>query len=153
LKLQYDETLSNFAFNFNLRRYNVVSNAEAVAMIKDTVKVGRCRSKPLSASKEVLRIWSLPVYVCDSVTRCDLTTCSSIEIALVQRLKYNLCDVPPSNFAFKFNLRRCIKEPSMCAKRLGSEAMTRMSGDNITVVVAFLKNVATAEVVTWERAF
>jgi hypothetical protein len=31
--------------------------------------------------------------------------------------------------------------------------MTRMSGDNITVVVAFLKNVATAEVVTWERAF
>jgi hypothetical protein len=39
LKLQYDETLSNFAFNFNLRHYNVVSNAEAVAMIKDTVKV------------------------------------------------------------------------------------------------------------------
>ena len=41
----------------------------------------------------------------------------------------------------------------MCAKRLGSEAMTRMSGDNITVVVAYLKDVSTAEVVTWERAF
>ena len=46
-----------------------------------------------------------------------------------------------------------VKEPSMCAKRLGSEAMTRMSGDNITVVVAYLKDVSTAEVVTWERAF
>ena len=39
------------------------------------------------------------------------------------------------------------------AKRLGSEAITRMSGDNATVVVAFLKDVSTAETVTWERAF
>ena len=50
-------------------------------------------------------------------------------------------------------IKDTVKEPSMCAKRLGSEAMTRMSGDNITVVVAFLKDVSTAEVVTWERAF
>ena len=50
-------------------------------------------------------------------------------------------------------IRDTVKEPSMCAKRLGSEAMTRMSGDNITVVVAFLKDVSTAETVTWERAF
>ena len=41
----------------------------------------------------------------------------------------------------------------MCAKRLGSEALTRMSGDNITVIVAFLKDVDTAETVTWERSF
>lgn len=46
-----------------------------------------------------------------------------------------------------------VKEPSMCAKRLGSEALTRLSGDNITVIVAFLKDVSTAEVVSWERAF
>ena len=50
-------------------------------------------------------------------------------------------------------IRDTVKEPSMCAKRLGSEAITRMSGDNITVVVAFLKDVSTAETVTWERAF
>ena len=50
-------------------------------------------------------------------------------------------------------LRDTVKEPSMCAKRLGSEALTRMSGDNITVIVAFLKDVDTAETVTWERSF
>ena len=38
----------------------------------------------------------------------------------------------------------------MCAKRLGAEALTRASGDNITVVVAFVKDVSTAELVTWE---
>jgi hypothetical protein len=46
-----------------------------------------------------------------------------------------------------------VKEPSMCAKRLGAEALTRASGDNITVVIAFVKDVSTAELVTWERAF
>jgi serine/threonine protein phosphatase PrpC len=50
-------------------------------------------------------------------------------------------------------LRDTVKEPSMCAKRLGSEALTRMSGDNITVIVAFLKDVDSAETVTWERSF
>ena len=46
-----------------------------------------------------------------------------------------------------------MKEPSMSAKRLGSEALARGSGDNVTVVVAFLKETNTAETVTWERAF
>ena len=46
-----------------------------------------------------------------------------------------------------------VKEPSMSAKRLGSEALARGSGDNVTVVVAFLKKTSTAETVTWERAF
>ena len=46
-----------------------------------------------------------------------------------------------------------VKEPSMSAKRLGSEALARGSGDNVTVVVAFLKRTSTAETVTWERAF
>ena len=46
-----------------------------------------------------------------------------------------------------------VKEPSMSAKRLGSEALARGSGDNVTVVVAFLKETNTAETVTWERAF
>ena len=50
-------------------------------------------------------------------------------------------------------IKDTVKEPGMCAKRLGSEALTRMSGDNITVVVAFLKDLATSEKVTWERAF
>ncbi|EEH52336.1 uncharacterized protein MICPUCDRAFT_22355 [Micromonas pusilla CCMP1545] len=50
-------------------------------------------------------------------------------------------------------IRDTVKEPSMCAKRLGAEALTRASGDNITVVVAFVKDVSTAELVTWERAF
>jgi serine/threonine protein phosphatase PrpC len=50
-------------------------------------------------------------------------------------------------------IRDTVKDPGMCAKRLGSEAVTRNSGDNITVVVVFLKRQNTAETVTWERAF
>ena len=46
-----------------------------------------------------------------------------------------------------------VKEPSMSAKRLGSEALARGSSDNVTAVVAFLKRTTTAETVTWERAF
>jgi hypothetical protein len=38
-----------------------------------------------------------------------------------------------------------VKEPSMCAKRLATEALTRGSGDNITVAVAFLQPVTTLE--------
>jgi len=36
LKLQYDETLSNFAFSFNLRRYAVASGAAVAAVGSDT---------------------------------------------------------------------------------------------------------------------
>jgi serine/threonine protein phosphatase PrpC/serine/threonine protein kinase len=50
-------------------------------------------------------------------------------------------------------LRDTVKEPSMCAKRLGGEALARNSGDNVTVVVAFLAETDSAETVTWERAF
>jgi serine/threonine protein phosphatase PrpC len=32
-----------------------------------------------------------------------------------------------------------VKDPDMCAKRLATEAMTRGSRDNITVLVAFLQ--------------
>ncbi|CAL5221159.1 g3298 [Coccomyxa viridis] len=38
-----------------------------------------------------------------------------------------------------------VKEPAMCAKRLATEALTRGSTDNITVVVAFLQPVSTIE--------
>lgn len=40
-----------------------------------------------------------------------------------------------------------VKEPSMCAKRLVAEAGNRLSGDNVTVCLAFLKEVSTAETV------
>ena len=46
-----------------------------------------------------------------------------------------------------------VKEPSMCAKRLGSEALARLSGDNITVIVGFLSGARTCENVSWARAF
>ncbi|KAG0461265.1 hypothetical protein HPP92_021562 [Vanilla planifolia] len=38
-----------------------------------------------------------------------------------------------------------VKEPAMCSKRLGSEAIERGSKDNITVIVVFLRPVSTAE--------
>mmetsp|Transcript_1029 Transcript_1029/g.2575 ORF Transcript_1029/g.2575 Transcript_1029/m.2575 type:complete len:622 (-) Transcript_1029:92-1957(-) len=38
-----------------------------------------------------------------------------------------------------------VKEPSMCGQRLATEALTRGSGDNITVAVAFLQPVSTLE--------
>jgi len=63
-----------------------------------------------------------------------------------------LWDVVSNDEAFSL-IRDTVKDPGMCAKRLGSEAVTRNSGDNITVVVVFLKRQNTAETVTWERAF
>ena len=38
-----------------------------------------------------------------------------------------------------------VKDPAMCARRLATEALTRGAGDNITVVVAFLRPLATLE--------
>jgi hypothetical protein len=46
LTLKYDEPLSNFAFNFNLRHYSM-----ATAVVPAARTVGRCRltvSKPVS---------------------------------------------------------------------------------------------------------
>ncbi|KAJ0262443.1 Protein kinase family protein / protein phosphatase 2C [Hirschfeldia incana] len=42
-------------------------------------------------------------------------------------------------------IRDTVKEPSMCSKRLATEAAARGSGDNITVIVVFLRPVSTAE--------
>jgi len=54
LKLEYDEPLSNFAFNFNLRRYTVVCIDEVHERSIENelliTTVGRCRltvSKPM----------------------------------------------------------------------------------------------------------
>jgi len=49
LKLKYDELLSNFAFDFNLRRYNEAITSlpdytvQAWGIPIDATKVGRCR--------------------------------------------------------------------------------------------------------------
>ncbi|XP_021748989.1 protein kinase and PP2C-like domain-containing protein isoform X1 [Chenopodium quinoa] len=42
-------------------------------------------------------------------------------------------------------IRDTVKEPSMCSKRLATEAVQRGSKDNITVIVVFLRPVTTAE--------
>ncbi|KAL2895799.1 Protein kinase and PP2C-like domain-containing protein [Bienertia sinuspersici] len=42
-------------------------------------------------------------------------------------------------------IRDTVKEPSMCSKRLATEAAQRGSKDNITVIVVFLRPVTTAE--------
>jgi hypothetical protein len=44
LKLQYDKLLSSFAFNFNLRRYDVGLETVQVQIFYDMVGVG-CQSK------------------------------------------------------------------------------------------------------------
>jgi len=46
LKLIYDGPLSNFAFNFNLRRYTEGAHAAAPFGIQLEVVVGRCRLTP-----------------------------------------------------------------------------------------------------------
>jgi len=43
LKLQYDELLSNFAFNFNLRRYAEKADENADEKVDKITKVWRCR--------------------------------------------------------------------------------------------------------------
>ncbi|CAI0437778.1 unnamed protein product [Linum tenue] len=42
-------------------------------------------------------------------------------------------------------VRDTVKEPTMCSKRLATEAAERGSNDNITVIVVFLRPVSTAE--------
>ncbi|XVE90743.1 hypothetical protein DITRI_Ditri20bG0101600 [Diplodiscus trichospermus] len=42
-------------------------------------------------------------------------------------------------------IRDTVKEPTMCSKRLATEAAERGSKDNITVIVVFLRPVSTAE--------
>lgn len=42
-------------------------------------------------------------------------------------------------------IKDTVKEPAMCSKRLATEAAARGSGDNITVIVVFLRPVSTAE--------
>jgi hypothetical protein len=46
LQLQYDETLSNFAFKFNLRRYTPATPAAPVGRNFVGNEVGRCKLKP-----------------------------------------------------------------------------------------------------------
>ena len=82
------------------------------------------------------------------VTKVDLTPAHEYLVVACD----GLWDVVSDEECVKM-IKDTVKEPNMCAKRLGSEALTRMSGDNITVIVAFLKDLATSEKVTWERAF
>jgi hypothetical protein len=49
LKLRYETPLSNFAFEFTVRRYNLVI-AEAVSV--SATKVGRCRLTPVNVRVE-----------------------------------------------------------------------------------------------------
>lgn len=42
-------------------------------------------------------------------------------------------------------MKKTVKEPGMCSKRLAMEAAERGSNDNITVIVVFLHPVSTAE--------
>ena len=46
MKLQYHETVSNFAFKFNLRRYTAVFGFTSNFMAGKTPMVGRSRLKP-----------------------------------------------------------------------------------------------------------
>ena len=46
MKLQYDQPLSNFAFNFNLRRYST----DAAAARKDRARAGKAEAAAAAAS-------------------------------------------------------------------------------------------------------
>jgi dsRNA-specific ribonuclease len=85
LKLKCDETLSNFAFNFNLRRYTVAARKGMMLtggyVVLLYLMVGRCRFE------------SIKTRVQSAAGVCN------------QRLELK-CDEVLSNFAFNFNLRR-----------------------------------------------
>ncbi|KAK9833258.1 hypothetical protein WJX81_000555 [Elliptochloris bilobata] len=55
-----------------------------------------------------------------------------------------LWDVVPDEDAVGLVLDT-VKDPAMCARRLATEALTRGAGDNITVIVAFLRPLTTLE--------
>ena len=50
-------------------------------------------------------------------------------------------------------IRDTVKEPSMCAKRLGCEALNRLSDDNISVLVGILGNEGTFAKVSWKSTY
>jgi len=50
-------------------------------------------------------------------------------------------------------IRDTVKEPSMCAKRLGCEALNRLSDDNISVLVGILGNKGTFAKVSWKSTY
>ena len=88
LILKYDGPLSNRAFNFSLRRYNMVYSA-----LLDPIQLAA------SASSSIPCEWRL-------VRRCRLTLSKPTLNApgsMLLKLKY---DGPLSKFAFKSNLRR-----------------------------------------------
>ena len=82
-----------------------------------------------------------------TTTRIDVSTDDCVVLACD-----GLWDVVTNDEALAM-IKDTVKEPSMCAKRLGSEALTRLSGDNITVLVGFLRGARTCENVSWARAF
>ena len=82
-----------------------------------------------------------------TTTRIDVSTDDCVVLACD-----GLWDVVTNDEALAM-IKDTVKEPSMCAKRLGSEALTRLSGDNVTVLVGFLRGARTCENVSWARAF
>jgi hypothetical protein len=79
LKLRYDEPLSKFAFNFNLRRYSAETALEY--LMKSPPKLQQGKAVHVDPIKPELKA------------------------PRTQRLKLQ-CDEPLSRFAFNFNLRR-----------------------------------------------
>ena len=133
--------------------WDVVSNEEAVAMIKvreekgGVVATKRDKTIRKNPQRIVIVIGKNVVKFRRDFFLLSKTIDKRFPVTQLSAVFFLAKYIEPPCF------QDTVKEPSMCAKRLGSEAMTRMSGDNITVVVAYLKDVSTAEVVTWERAF
>ncbi|CAL9084901.1 unnamed protein product [Musa textilis] len=73
-----------------------------------------------------------------------IVTCISADDDFLVMASDGLWDVI-SNEEVVSIIKDTVKEPSMCSKRLATEAAARGSKDNITVIVVFLRPVSTAE--------
>jgi hypothetical protein len=90
LKLEYDKPLSSFAFNFNVRLYNVAAAREAA-------------SAGPACALELVAVWERPEV---GRYRLNLSNPSWKRVCFQSTRVKLKCDYPLSNFAFNFNLRR-----------------------------------------------
>ena len=116
MKLEHEKLLSNFAFNFNLRRYTEEEEEEEEDEGPETWYQGFINGT-VGLKHPTFDIEGLEI----SVGRCRLTASKPV---LKARLKRK-CDEPLSNFAFNFNLRRYISASLEYTTRAGGDMTLR----------------------------
>jgi len=123
LKLKYEEPLSNFAFHFNLRPYNLPFDHTSILREYQT---------------------QVPLEFDFTVGRCRLTQVDPGCPRLVLALEAKKCE-PVSNFAFDFNVRPYSTREKAMLNSIGSAVTAKVSD---VVVPKAIEGLCTSKVLT-----